>query len=139
MKRFEFLEHTADYRIKVEARSRELLFINTGYSIASIMYNIEKVNPVKVKVLKMEGETLEEMFKNFVSNLILTVCKDYFLYSKVNVALKQNGRAGTAKLAGEPLDKKKHEVYKEIKALTEHGFSLEKKGRIWKVIFVVDV
>ncbi len=139
MKRFVYLEHTADYMVEVVAKNKELLFINTGYAISNIMYNLEKVILREVRVFEFKGENFYEMFKNFVATLILTVCKDYFLYRKVSVNLKRKKYEGTAKIVGEPIDKSKHELFKEIKALTEHSFKLEKKGRIRRAVFVVDV
>ncbi|MFN7181169.1 MAG: archease [Planctomycetota bacterium] len=125
--------------VEVRGRSKELLFINTAYAVAGIMYNIEKVTSQVKRILRFNGDGLEDMFKSFVRNLILVVCKDHFLYKKINVSLKKSANEVVVKLWGEPIDKNKHELFKEIKALTEHQFSLDKKGRIRYAKFVVDV
>ncbi len=137
--RYRLLEHTADYMVEVTGRSKEMLFINTAYALADIMYNIQKVEIKMIKILQFCGANFNEMFKDFVSQIIRLVCSDCFLYSKVSVNIKGNSFSGYCKVKGELVDRKKHELKKEIKALTEHQLRLEKIGRIRKAVFVLDI
>lgn len=138
-RRYRLLEHTADCMIEVSARSKEMLFINTAYALADIMYNIRKVCVKTTKVLKFHGINYKEMFKDFVSQIIRLVCSDYFLYNKISVNINEVDFSGSCRVKGEFIDKGKHELRKEIKALTEHKFKLEKVGRMRKTVFILDV
>lgn len=137
--RYRLLNHTADYMLEVTAKSKEMLFVNVSYALADIMYDVEKVQIKTTKILDFSGDNIEEMLKNFISRIIRLVCGDYFLYRKISVNLSKIGYKGYCRVKGEEIDRSRHVLKKEIKALTEHNFRLEKVGRERKVIFVVDV
>lgn len=137
--RYRLLEHTADCMMEITARSKIMLFVNTAYALASIMYNIKKVEMKMTKILIFSGTNFNEMFKDFVSQIIRLVCSNCFLYRKVSVNIHRNSFTGSCKVKGELVDKGKHELRKEIKALTEHKLSLEKIGRISRAVFVLDI
>ena len=44
-----------------------------------------------------------------------------------------------AKVAGEPLDDTRHQQRADVKAVTMHGFSVEKEGGNWKARVLLDI
>lgn len=138
-KPYRFLEHTADYMLEVTGTSKEKLFINIAYALADLMYDIKTVQAKNTQIFSFKGDNIEEMIKNFISCIIRLVCGSYFLFNKVSINIKNSKMEGECKAKGEPIDKSRHQLRKEVKAITEHNFKVEKIGRIRKVIFVVDV
>jgi SHS2 domain-containing protein len=133
------MEHTADYMVEVIGTSIEKLLINTAYSIAELAYNPATVAQKECRQLEVVEENFEEAYKEWIRKLIITICSQHFLYKRVSVNFSSKSNRIRANLYGELLNKSKHQVKKEIKALTEHQFKIEKTFKTRKATFVLDV
>ena len=50
-----------------------------------------------------------------------------------------DGRNLRAEIGGEPIDRDRHVLDHEVKAVTHHGLSLTREGQGWLAEFILDI
>lgn len=137
MKRFEFLEHTADIGIRAFGRTLEEAFENAALAMFSLIADLSNVEEKKSYRLEVEGEDRESLLVEWLNELI------YFLETE-NVLLKRfkveeiSETHLVAAAYGEPLDLEKHAVGVQIKATTYHMLKVS-HNQYWEAQVIFDV
>jgi SHS2 domain-containing protein len=96
-------------------------------------------------LISVEGTTIEELFLSWLKEILFEAEKEGMVFSrfdiyKDNFSHPQPERYRIdGKLRGERIDPLRHEICTEIKAVTRHGFFLEKKGPYWESKILFDV
>jgi len=143
MKIYKILEDVAIADIAIEAYGKDLdeLFENTAFAIFEETADLKKVKEKEKKIIKIKSDKIEDLLYDFLSEILFLKDKDSFLFknSKVKIEEKNNKFNLTAKLTGEPINRKKHELRNDIKAITLHMFKVEKTKSGFKAVVVVDV
>ncbi|MDP7568259.1 MAG: archease, partial [Flavobacteriales bacterium] len=93
------------------------------------------------KTIKIDSDKIEDLLFDFLSEILFL--KDTFsiLFKKSNVKIteKEEKFYLDAKLSGEKINREKHELKNDIKAVTLHMFKVEKTKKGYKALVVVDV
>jgi SHS2 domain-containing protein len=121
--RYEQLEHTADSLIKARGSTLEECFENAAYAMFDQMVDVRKVKEKESVKIKAEGEDLDELLVNFLSELLYVFDTKKLVFCEFKVSIKENRLTCTAK--GEQLDLKKHSPKTEIKAVTYHMLKVD--------------
>jgi len=143
MKKFKILEDIAIADIAIEAYGKNLneLFENTALAIFDETANLKKIEEKEKKIIKINSDKIENLLYDFLSEILFL--KDthsiIFKKSKVNILEKDKKFQLTAELYGELIDRNKHELRNDIKAITLHMFKIEKTKDGYKDLVVVDV
>jgi SHS2 domain-containing protein len=139
MKKYKVLENVAIADIAFETYGKDLneLFENTALAIFEETTNLNKVEEKKKKEIKLKAENIEDLLFDFLSEILFLKDKDSFLFKTSKVNIKKFSL--TAELKGEPINREKHELRNDIKAITLHMFKLEKTKEGFKATIVVDV
>lgn len=134
---YQFIEHTADMGIEVEAASVESLFQNAGEAFCDIICDRATVKHRIEKKIQLKKETLEELLQAFLNELLFLFEVNKELFSEIKVEL-HNKYILKAVIKGEKLNTK-HEIKAGIKAITYHQLKVwEEKGK-WKARVIFDV
>ena len=128
MKRFEVINHTADMGIKAYGKDLAELFINAAYGMASLITDLEKVNPKDSEDILLKAENREELLVSWLNEIIYLFASKNMLFSKFEV-LKIDEKHLRAKISGERLDTTRHQIETEFKAATYHGLKISKLKR----------
>jgi len=145
MRTFEILEHTADVGLKVYGTSPPTLFINalTGFYELITDYSHltrcgDKQKKIQAVSIKLDAENLEELFLKWMRELLyLFSAKQLIL---VNVVLKELGPERLIAEGGAQIYcPKQQEQRYEIKAVTYHSFSLQKKHEGYEAQVILDI
>src|SRR3989344_3531233 len=97
MKKYKFLEHTADIKFQVYGSSLNEIFENTALAISEILARDEKIKIKTKKKIAVEGKDLESLLYNFIEELL------FFLDAKNFVIAKAKLKVDKKKLgAGKP-------------------------------------
>lgn len=128
MKRFEVINHTADMGIKAYGKDLAELFINAAYGMASLITDLEKVNPKDSEDILLKAENREELLVSWLNEIIYLFASKNMLFSKFEV-LKIDEKHLRAKIFGERLDTTRHQIETEFKAATYHGLKISKLKR----------
>lgn len=143
MKKYKVLEDVAIADIAFESQGKNLnkLFENSAFAIFEESADLDKVKDKDKYTVKLTAKNIEDLLYDFLSEILFLKDTHSFLFkkSKVKIEKKVNNYNLKAQLSGEPIDRKKHELRNDIKAITLHMFKIEKTKDGYKAVFVVDV
>ena len=142
MKKFEFLEHTADAYIAAYGRSLAEAFENAALAMFETMTDTTKVEPKIEDEIEVEGFDEQSLLYNWLESLIVKFEMTGNLYSKFKVTEIEKTRDGfrlKAKAWGEPFNPEKHPQKVGIKAVTYHMMEVKKAPGKVTVKFLLDL
>lgn len=135
---YETFEHTADLGLRVRAADLDTLFAEAARGLFSIIVaNLDQVRPVESVDFKIVGDAPELLLFDWLSELIYTFETRRLLLSQFDVRVGQGGLTATAR--GEPIDRGRHDLDHEVKAITYHGLKLEREDQGWLAEVIVDI
>jgi SHS2 domain-containing protein len=135
---FETFDHTADLGLRVEAASREELFAEAARGLtAQIVENPEKISPRDEITIAKPGTEIDYLLFDWLDELIYQYEVRNRVFAEFDVRLDDTGL--TATLRGETVDRGKHALSHEVKAITYHGFMVEPTDRGWRAEMILDI
>ncbi len=137
MKTYEIFDHTADVGIIVRGDSLEELFEKAAYGMFDIILNADKIEPAGKYKVKLSSPTLNDLFVDWLSELLYVFSTELFVMGKFDVKIKEdkNGYHLEAICWGEPYKRRKHGIKTEIKAVTYHELIVDPEKGYAKVLF----
>jgi SHS2 domain-containing protein len=135
---YEVFEHTADVGLRVRAASRDTLFAEAGQALFSlIVANLDEVRTTDERHFRIEGEQLDYLLFDWLSELLYTFETAHLLLREFDVRVDDTGL--TASCRGEPLDPERHPLDHEVKAITYHELLVEQSDGEWLAEVVLDI
>jgi SHS2 domain-containing protein len=135
---FETFDHTADLGLRIRAVDLGTLFAEAGLALFSAV--VEDLGTViarqKVDV-RLDGSDREYLLFDWLRALLYRFDAEHLLFSRFEVHVREDGLEATA--WGEPLDRSRHELAHEVKAITYHGLRVEKVADGWLAEVIVDI
>jgi len=141
---YKFLEEIGTADIAFEAVGRDLseLFRDAADATMNVMIdNLEAIEPRETRHIELSSDEIDMLLFDFLQELI------YFkdagrLLLRVHCARIEQ-RDGNyllkSETACEPLDAARHHQRADVKAVTLHGFSVEKEDDVWKARVLLDI
>ncbi|MCD6504217.1 archease [Candidatus Bathyarchaeota archaeon] len=142
MKRFEFLEHTADIYIASYGRDFKEALENAATALFEVMTDTEKVSPSVVREIEAEGHDEKSLLYDWLEKLIIEFETEGLLFSKFEVyeLRKRDGSLSLkAKAFGEPFDPSKHVQKVGVKAITYHQMEVSREDGLTILRFILDI
>ncbi|MBI2208444.1 archease [Candidatus Woesearchaeota archaeon] len=143
MKKYKILEDVAIADIAIEAYGKGLneLFENCAFAVFEESADINKIKEKEKKSVKLSAKSADDLLFDFLSEILFLKDTYSMIFKKASVKISKKGNnySLNAELVGEPINRKKHELRNDIKAITLHMFKLEKTKEGYKALFVVDV
>ena len=139
--KYRFLDHTADTMFEAYGNSVEELFENSGLATEEIMVDIKTLDIDDNYDIILTSDSLEELLYEFLSELIFVKDTEGLLFKKFEVTIlhKKKKYELFAKCEGEKLDREKHELRDDAKAVTKHEFIVEQRNKTWFANVIVDI
>lgn len=138
MRKYEFINHTADLGIRVWGESIKELFKNAAYSMFDIIAELDKVIMKDSLRVEIEGERMDELLADWLRDLLCKFNSEGYLLKEFNI--KEISKKGLkAKAKGEKLDLSRHSLKTEIKAVTYHQLEVNKTATGWEAQVIFDV
>ena len=136
-KKFEFLEHTADTKIRAYGETLEEAFSNTALATTTIMTNPELIKETTTKKIKIKAKNTKALLYDFLEEIILLLDTKRLLIKRTNklkIKKTKEGYELTTELIGDYA--KNYEVHSTIKAITysEMEIRKEKEQHIIQVV-----
>lgn len=135
---FEFLDHTADLRIRVWGKDLTELFEEAAFALFSVITDIETVEPKIEEKVEVEAEDQDELLVGWLSELLYLHEVKGLLFSKFKVLWFQKKHM-SAKVWGEPFSPERHSILLPVKAVTYHRLKIEQQGGFWVTEIIFDV
>ncbi len=142
MKRFEFLEHTADAYVAAYGKTLEEAFENAAYATFEVMTEAEKIEPKVEENVEVEGYDEQALLYNWLEALLIRFDTTGRLYSRFKISKIEKTKEGfllKARISGETYDPEKHPQKVGIKAVTYHRMEITKKPEQVTIQFILDI
>ena len=144
MQRYKEIEHTADIGVEIYGATLEELFQNAGYALFDTIVDVEIIEPIVAREVRVEGPDIETLLMNWLRELLFLFSVEQDVYSVFKVQFAGGHNAShplklAAILKGEPLDFQKHTFETEIKAITYHQFAVVRQNGHWQARVIFDV
>src|SRR5262249_3147117 len=114
---YETFDHTADLGLRVRAADLDALFAEAAEALFSaIVEDLQTVRPVQEVEVPLEGQDLAYLLFDWLKALLYRFDAEHLLFSRFEAKVTGGGLEGRA--WGEPLDRARHELSHEVKAIT---------------------
>ena len=141
---YHYLEDIGTADIAFEATGRDLaeLFNAAADATMNVMIdNLEAIEPREARHIELSSDEIDMLLFDFLQELIYFKDTERLLLRVHDARIEQ--RDGNyllkAETAGEVLDAARHHQRADVKAVTLHGFSVEKKNDGWKTRVLLDI
>ncbi len=135
---FETFDHTADLGLRIVAADLNTLFAEAGQALFSIIVdNLDAVSPSNMQTVTIAGSDREYLLFDWLRELLYRFDAEHWLFSKFEVQVGDNGL--TATVWGETLDRDRHQLGHEVKAITYHALKVESTPDGWFAEVIVDI
>src|SRR3989338_1527285 len=139
MKKYKFIDHTADVMFEAYGENLNKVFENAALATFEVQCNLKKVERKVKKKIKLKNEDMEKLLFDFLEELIYLKDAKYLLFNKFKVKIDKEKGTLTAEIKGEKINPKKHELKTDVKAITLHKFKLKKVKEGYKVRVILDI
>jgi SHS2 domain-containing protein len=138
MRNYKLLNHTADIGIEVWGKTKKELFANAVYSLFDLMVDTQSIDKTQEKTITIGGVDITDLLINFLREALYLFNGKRWLVKKCKLLELTTGHV-VAQLQGEPYNSQKHQLRKEIKAVTYHNLRVNKTTQGWKAKVIFDV
>ena len=135
MKRYSLIDHTADLMVKAYGKDLEECFANAGYALFDQTVDLSGIKPVRTFEIAASGDGPEDRLYSFLSELLFLEDCDGIVLCELEVRFDSDTVICTGK--GEVLDRSRHRIRSEVKAVTYHMMSVDADEPSVTVIFDV--
>lgn len=135
---FEVFEHTADLGLRVRAADRAGLYAEAARAFFSVIVaNPDAIRSVQQKTYTIPGDAEDLLLFDWLNELLYTFETEHLLLAEFHVEFSRDGMQATCQ--GEPVDRERHELDHEIKAITYHRLRVENGDDGWLAEVIVDI
>jgi SHS2 domain-containing protein len=134
----EIFEHTADFGLRIRAPDLNALFAEAAKALFSaFVANRGGISPVETVNISLPAAEPEELFHDWLGELLYLFHTRRMVFCEFEVRFTDHGLEGIAR--GERIDRQRHEIEIEVKAVTWHGLKIEKTPQGYLAEVIVDI
>jgi len=138
VRRFEFLDHTADIGVVVYGENLQALFENAGKAFFHLITDLRKVRLRTERRIEIEEESLDRLMVDWLSELLYLHEVENLLFKGFTVeSVGEQGLKAVAK--GEPFQEGVHVIKTEVKAVTYHQIAVREEDGNWRAQIIFDL
>ena len=141
MGRWETFDHTADVGLIVTATDLDDLFRTAAEALFDyIVVNRSEVRKSVHDEIRLASDDTAELLACWLNELIYLSETKHLLFTEFQVTVSPDGRSLVAVISGEPVDRDRHELDHEVKAVTRHGLELDRaEDGNWVARLILDI
>lgn len=131
-------DHTADVGLRIEAPTQAALFEEAGRALTALL--VEEPETVEVRAtltFELAAADPADLLFDWLQALLVAFEVDAMILTRFRVTLV-DGRLW-AEAGGERVDRARHRLAHEVKAITYHGLSLQPSDGGWRAEVIVDI
>ena len=133
VRRFEEFDHTADVGIRAYGKTLNELFENAAAGMFSLITDLDQVSPVGEYEVRVQAKDLKSLMFDYLSELLFVHETQKVLFSEFHA--KVDDLAVDGRVRGERIDRKRHPLHLNVKAVTYHAMVVDPKEGVAEVIF----
>ena len=138
---FKFLDNVAIADVAFEATGRTLpaLFESCAGALTEVMVDRRSVRPTGVERITLTSDSTENLLYDFLTELIIRKDVESILFKDFRVSLDKSGREMDCAARSEVIDRKRHRLRNDVKAVTTHLFGIKKSAHGFSATVVLDI
>jgi len=135
---FETFDHTADIGLRITAATLPDLMAEAGRGFSSlIVANLDDVRPVEERTIQVAGTEPDYLLFDWLNELVYLLDREHLVFVQFDVRLSDAGLISICR--GEPLDRTRHQLEHEVKAVTYHDLKVEQVDDGWQAEVILDI
>jgi SHS2 domain-containing protein len=138
MRKFKFIDHTADIGIEVYGESLSLLFQHAAEGLLHIITVPERIREKESRDISVTANGVEELLVNWLNELIYLFETDGLLFRRFEI-LDLGDYFIQAVAFGEIFDEGHHPILRTIKATTYHQLHVTRGKAGWEARIIFDL
>lgn len=135
---YKYIQHTADFGISVWSKTLKGLFKIAARALIKSAVQTSKVEHIATQKLSLNEDTLEELFKAWLSQILFLFSSKGKIFTKIKF-IELTETSLKAELSGDVFSESKHRLITDLKAITYHQFYVRKSKKGYEAKFIVDV
>jgi len=135
--KYELIDHTADFGIRVFGRTLETLYENAAYALFDLITDSSCLDRNHTLPLTIEGEDKADLMFNWLRELLYLWNGKEMLVAETSVHIVSEN-CFQAEICYDRYEKGRHEIRNEIKAVTYHQLDVKKKSKGWVGEIILD-
>ncbi len=136
MKRYKFIEHTADIGLIAYGNTLAEAFGNAAYGMFSIIAELDNVKETESRRFEVNGNDPEGLLFEWLNHLLYYFDVDMLLFRRFEVSILPENRLKTI-CYGEKYDPLRHRLKTGVKSATYHMLKVDSEKNEVQVIFDV--
>ena len=129
----------ADVAYEATAASPKGLFEACALGLTEVMVDPRTVKAREKRTLRVSSEDTDRLLYDLLTELIIVKDVDSMLFKSYQVRLGKDSKSLVCVAAGEAIDRERHHLRNDAKAVTMHMFGIRHAGRTWKATIVLDI
>ena len=134
MKRFQFIEHTADIGLVAYGQNLAEAFANAAYGLFSIIAELKTVRESESRQLELNEDDPEALLFEWLNRLIYFFDVEMLLFKRFDVS-DFDGHGLKATCYGEKYEPSRHQLKRGVKSATYHMLKVDSEKNQVQVIF----
>ena len=142
MEEYIFLDDVATADVAIESRGDTLeeLFTASAMATFEVMADISGIQPEIKKTLLLENSEIDGLLFDWLAELIYLKDAESMLFGKYDIKItKGTNYQLDAEILGEEINRSKHDLRCDVKAITFHLFDVYEKDGKWISRFILDI
>ena len=136
MKKYRFLEHTADVKFQAFGKKIEEAFENSAYAMKEVIFVDVKIKNKIKKKFSVDGKDNESLLYNFLEEFLFLLDAENFAFGKIKKINFIDGKLET-EISGD--DASNYNFTNDVKAVTYNDMFVKKEKDKWVCQVVLDV
>ncbi len=129
----------ADVAFEVRATSLRHLFEGSAKALTDVMVDRRTITPKLERKIQLASETRDTLLYDFLTELIILKDVDSLLFKEFKVLLSPNDLSLNCVMRGGEIDRERHLLRDDVKAVTMHMFGIRRTGKSWVATVVLDI
>jgi SHS2 domain-containing protein len=136
----EVFDHTADVGLRIHGDDPADLFRTAAEALFDyVVANRGDVRVARTEVVTLSADSTAELLLAWLNELIFRCETGHILFTRFEIEISDDGLGLEATIGGEPIDRDRHVLDHEVKAVTHHGASLDREGDGWVAEVILDI
>lgn len=129
----------ADVAFAARGDSPEKLFEACARALTDVMVDPRSLRGQVERRIELQASDVDGLLYDFLTQLIVLKDVESLLFRRFEVRLSRNLRSLVCHASGEPINRDRHRLRNDVKAVTMHMFGVTREQRIWKATVVLDI
>jgi SHS2 domain-containing protein len=129
----------ADVAFAARGDSPDKLFEACAMALTDVMVDRRSVRPAIERQVKIKAGDIDGLLYDFLTELIGLKDVDSLLFKRFETRVSPDHRSLVCKMEGEAINRERHRLRNDAKAVTMHMFGVKREGGLWKATVVLDI